>query len=66
VFSVVDPQDLHWFGLEPIAWSREAIYTVSFLIFWGVISLATSLTALLSQLPEEGPPSRRSAPNWPR
>lgn len=66
VFAVVDPQDLRWFGLSPIEWSRDAVYTVSFLIFWCVIALAGSLTLLLVQVPDQEPPSRRSAPGWPR
>ena len=49
VFAVVDPQSLSWFGGEPIAWSRQAIYSVTFFIFWGVISVATAMTQLLDQ-----------------
>jgi hypothetical protein len=48
VFAVVDPGELHWFGGASIDWPTQAIYTVSFLIFWGVISMAGALTALLS------------------
>ena len=48
VFAVVDPGELHWFGGAVIAWPVQAIYSVSFLIFWGVISTAGALTALLS------------------
>lgn len=51
VFAVVDPQQLHWFGGSSIEWSREAIYSVSFLIFWGVISASTVLTLLLMRSP---------------
>lgn len=66
VFAVVDPGDLRWFGTVPIDWSPQAIYTVSFLIFWGVLALASSLTLLLVNLPsDEVKPSRR-APGWPR
>ena len=32
VFAVVDPQDLHWSG-RPLAFSREAIYTLAFFCF---------------------------------
>ena len=48
VFAVVDPGELHWFGGAVIAWPVQAIYSVSFLIFWGVISTAGALTALLA------------------
>ena len=37
VFVVVDPGDLHWFGgaaLELV--DAQAVYTVTFLIFWVV------------------------------
>jgi hypothetical protein len=47
LFAVVDPGDLQWFGGPPINWPRQAIYTVTFLIFWGVISTSGALTALL-------------------
>jgi hypothetical protein len=47
VFAVVDPSSLHWFGAEPIEWSRHAVYSVTFLIFWGVIATSTAITELL-------------------
>ncbi len=47
VFVVVDPADLRWFGSEPLGWSPQAVYTVTFFIFWAVISTATAITALL-------------------
>lgn len=48
VFAVVDPAELHWFGGAPIDWSAQAIYTFTFLVFWGAISTAGALTALLA------------------
>ena len=48
VFAVIDPADLHWFGGAPIAWSAQAVYTVTFLIFWAAVSTAGAMTALLS------------------
>jgi uncharacterized membrane protein YcfT len=65
VFAVVDPHELRWFGAAPVDWPVQAVYTVSFLIFWGVTALAGSLTLLLASLPDEGRPSRH-APGWPR
>lgn len=53
VFAVVDPQQLHWFGAEPVGWPSAAVYTVSFFLFWGVISIAGVLTQLL-ELPPSG------------
>lgn len=48
VFAVVDPAELHWFGGAAIGGPMQAVYTVTFLLFWGVISTAGALTALLS------------------
>jgi hypothetical protein len=48
VFAVIDPTDLRWFGGPSIEWSASAVYTVTFLIFWLVISTAGAITALLS------------------
>jgi hypothetical protein len=65
VFSVVDPHDLRWFGGAPMELSAQAVYTVSFLIFWGVTALGSSLALLLVSVPEEKRPARCS-PGWPR
>ena len=51
VFAVVDPADLSWFGGAPIELPRMAIYTLSFLIMWLVISVACGLTLLLATTP---------------
>lgn len=48
VFSVVDPSELRWFGGDLIGWSAPAIYTVTFLIFWGLVSLSGAITLLLT------------------
>jgi hypothetical protein len=50
VFVVVDPSTLHWFSAEPLGWSASAVYSVTFLIFWGVIATSGAITHLL-----EGP-----------
>jgi hypothetical protein len=55
VFAVIDPAELHWFGGPAIGWPRQAIYTVTFLIFWALISTAGALTALLSTPDIEAP-----------
>jgi hypothetical protein len=52
VFVVVDPSSLHWFGSDPITWPVEAIYSVTFLIFWVMTATAGALTQLLMGLPE--------------
>ncbi|MDC8783892.1 hypothetical protein [Roseateles koreensis] len=64
VFAVVDPGDLTWFGAERMDLSRQAVYTLSFLIFWGVISLASSISLALATLPDAlGPAHPRK---WPQ
>lgn len=52
VFAVVDPQDLSWFG-QHFEMSRPAVYTLGFMVFWLVTSLAAGLTLFLA-LPPEG------------
>ena len=48
VFAVVDPGELRWFGGPAIGWSAQAIYTVTFLIFWSAIATAGAMSALLA------------------
>lgn len=52
VFALVDPADLHWAGAG-LGWSREAVYTVAFFVFWALTALSSSLTTLLSMSPFE-------------
>ena len=52
VFALVDPSDLSWFGGERLALSRQAVYTIGFLLFWLVISVGASLSLLLFSKPE--------------
>ena len=64
VFAVVDPSDLTWFGAERMALSRQAIYTLSFLIFWVVLSLSSSISLALATTPEPVESMRRG--RWPQ
>ena len=52
VFAMVDPHDLHWFG-QPLELSRQAVYTLSFFVFWAVAMLSSGLTTLLAMSPFE-------------
>lgn len=52
VFAMVDPQNLHWFG-QPLALSREAVYTLAFFVFWILTMASSALTTLLSMSPFE-------------
>jgi hypothetical protein len=56
VFAFVDPHDLRGLGSD-WDWSKEAIYTVSFFVFWGLAILSSGLTSLLSMPPSEPAPS---------
>lgn len=53
VFVVVDPQGLTWFGGPPVELSRQAVYTLSFFIFWAVIAAAGGVSALLARRLDE-------------
>ena len=52
VFALVDPSSLHWFG-QPVTLSREAVYTLSFFVFWGMTMASSALTTLLAMSPFE-------------
>lgn len=52
VFALVDPADLHWFG-QPLAISREGVYTMTFFAFWAITMVSSGLTALLAMPPVE-------------
>jgi len=53
VFALVDPFDLSWGG-GPLGWSRQAVYTISFFLFW-LVSIGSSLLALVLARPEAAP-----------
>ena len=52
VFGMVDPQDVHWFGM-PLDWSRQGTYTIAFFVFWAIMVVSSGLTSLLSMSPFE-------------
>ena len=52
VFAVVDPGELRWIGGAPIVRSAQAVYTVTFLVFWAAIATAGAVSALLSVEPD--------------
>jgi hypothetical protein len=52
VFAVLDPDMLSLFG-KPAGWSRQAVYTVTFLIFWVMMMVSSALTVLLAMSPFE-------------
>lgn len=46
VFALIDPADMHWHGAV-LDLSRPAVYTMSFFVFWAVVSCATFMTSML-------------------
>jgi hypothetical protein len=48
-FAALDPDSLHTWTGEPFGWSRSAVYTVSFFIFWGVIATSGAITQWLQE-----------------
>ncbi|MBL8350115.1 MAG: hypothetical protein JNL87_07340 [Burkholderiaceae bacterium] len=52
VFVLVDPAGLHGLDGEQLPLSANAIYTLAFFVFWGVISIAGVMTRLLEGDPE--------------
>lgn len=53
VFAFVDPSELHWVGGGSLGLSREAVYTLTFFVFWGCTLASSALTTLLSMSPFE-------------
>lgn len=65
IFALVDPSDL-WVS-DHLGLSRQGTYTLCFLVLWVAISIAATISVLLSRLPAgEEERGRRSAPHWPR
>jgi hypothetical protein len=52
VFACVDPEDLNWFG-NPLALSRQGVYTLAFFAFWFLAMVSSALTTLLAASPFE-------------
>jgi len=46
VFALVDPLELHWGG-HALGWSRQAVYTAGFFLFWSAGLVTGALTWLL-------------------
>ena len=46
VFALVDPQQLH-VGSAPLPLSSQAVYTISFFVFWAVIAASAAISRWL-------------------
>ncbi|HEV8647447.1 MAG TPA: hypothetical protein VGR01_17945, partial [Burkholderiales bacterium] len=47
-FTAFDPQELIVFG-EPVAWSRIAMYSIGFFVFWALTAATSALTCFFQQ-----------------
>ena len=48
VFALVDPAELSWRG-EALHAPRQAVYTLSFFVFWLLAAAGSALTVLLAR-----------------
>ena len=48
VFSVVDPGQLQWMGGQTLDLAPRTVYSLGFLVFWGVIAVAGAMTQSLA------------------
>lgn len=46
VFVFFDPLDAHWLG-QPIALSRQGVYSISFFVFWALSAVSGGLALWL-------------------
>ena len=47
-FAFIDPQQLYLMG-RPVNWSPMAVYSVGFLMFWGLTALTVALCVLFQK-----------------
>jgi len=52
VFAVIDPADVHVFGV-PVDAGRMWVYTIGFFFFWALGATAAALTVFLQRAPAE-------------
>lgn len=56
IFVVVDPAELRWFGGPALGLTVVAVYSVTFLIIWALMSISGLLTVvMLRGLPGSSP-----------
>ncbi|MGB7422628.1 MAG: hypothetical protein WA917_12280 [Comamonas sp.] len=63
VFAVLDPETLTLLG-QQVQWSRYTVYSVTFLIFWGMFMLCSAITLQLAYPPTQVN-ARLHRPNLP-
>lgn len=59
-FALINPQELYLLG-EPVYWSPMAVYSVGFLMFWGLTAMTAWLCMFFQRSASEvdGPLQRR-------
>ena len=63
LFSILDPAELHLFGTL-VGARPVAVYSVVFLVLWGLVATAGALTVLLRLSAEEIDPPQGSPPRF--
>jgi len=51
-FTLIDPQELYLLG-QPVEWSRTAVYSVGFFMFWALAAASSALTCFLQRGADE-------------
>jgi len=51
-FTLIDPQELYLLG-QPVEWSRTAVYSVGFFMFWALGAASSALTCFLQRGAQE-------------
>ena len=51
-FTLIDPQELYLFG-DPVHWSRTAVYSVGFFMFWVIAAASSAFTCFLQRTAAE-------------
>jgi hypothetical protein len=52
VFALLDPEGMEFMG-QPLEWSRNTVYSVTFFLFWLLTGTSSALTTLLARSPFE-------------
>ncbi len=65
LFVVVDPAELRWFGGPAVGLSVPAVYTVTFLIIWALMSVSSWLTAMMLRDDSSKSADEQTAPPGP-
>ena len=51
-FTLIDPQELYLLG-QPVEWSKTAVYSAGFFMFWALAAASSAFTCFLQRTPGE-------------